>query len=141
MNQGDAGQVVLASASLPHIFPPTLIKGSLYVDGGMISPVPVKEAKKLGATLVIAVDVSSPPKTPDGVNIWQQLENGWGQVNQNALNEELKEAHFIIRPKLGTIGVFSGFLQIDQAIRAGKEATDAIISQLKEVLSHPQRFN
>lgn len=140
-NQGDVGQAVRASASLPPLFPPTLIKGSLYLDGGLVSPVPVKAAKKLGATLVIAVDVSSPPKVPKGANVWQYMENNWGQVNQKALNNELKGAHFIIRPQLGTIGVFSGFLQADQAIQAGKEATEAVIPQLKDALSHPQRIN
>jgi len=87
------------------------------------------------------VDVSSPPKVPKGANVWQYMENNWGQVNQKALNNELKGAHFIIRPQLGTIGVFSGFLQADQAIQAGKEATEAVIPQLKDALSHPQRIN
>jgi NTE family protein len=57
-NRGNAGLAVRASASIPDVFWPVLIGGVEYVDGGLSSRVPVSVARRMGADVVIAVDVS-----------------------------------------------------------------------------------
>ena len=57
-NRGNAGLAVRASASIPDVFWPVLIAGVEYVDGGLTSRVPVSVARRMGADVVIAVDVS-----------------------------------------------------------------------------------
>jgi NTE family protein len=57
-NRGNAGLAVRASASIPDVFWPVLIEGVEYVDGGLTSRVPVAVARRMGADVVIAVDVS-----------------------------------------------------------------------------------
>ena len=57
-NRGNAGLAVRASASIPDVFWPVLIGGTEYVDGGLTSRVPVAVARRMGADVVIAVDVS-----------------------------------------------------------------------------------
>ncbi len=57
-NRGNAGLAVRASASIPDVFWPVLIGGVEYVDGGLTSRVPVSVARRMGADVVIAVDVS-----------------------------------------------------------------------------------
>jgi len=57
--RGDTGQAVRASCSVPGIFQPTIIQGREYVDGGLVSPVPVRYAKQMGADIVIAVNIST----------------------------------------------------------------------------------
>ena len=57
-NRGNAGLAVRASASIPDVFWPVLISGIEYVDGGLTSRVPVSVARRMGADVVIAVDVS-----------------------------------------------------------------------------------
>src|ERR1700704_2474732 len=59
--RGDTGMAVRASCSVPVVFQPTTIRGSEYVDGGLVSPVPVRVARESGADIVIAVDVSRQP--------------------------------------------------------------------------------
>ncbi|MGA0506558.1 patatin-like phospholipase family protein, partial [Escherichia coli] len=44
-NYGNTGQAVRASASIPSMFVPTKIGKSEYVDGGLVSPVPVEVAR------------------------------------------------------------------------------------------------
>ena len=56
---GNTGQAVRASCSVPGVFQPTLIGGKEYLDGGLVAPVPVSYARQMGATLVIAVNISS----------------------------------------------------------------------------------
>ncbi|OGW77442.1 MAG: hypothetical protein A3J81_08775, partial [Nitrospirae bacterium RIFOXYB2_FULL_43_5] len=55
---GNTGTAVRASCSIPGIFRPVNISGKMYVDGGVVSPVAVDAAKRLGADIVIAVDIA-----------------------------------------------------------------------------------
>ena len=57
-NRGNTGLAVRASSSIPTVFWPVLIEGREYVDGGLTSRVPVPVARRMGADVVIAVDVS-----------------------------------------------------------------------------------
>ena len=58
---GNPGRAVRASSSVPGVFEPVPIDGQEYVDGGLVSPVPIRFARELGADFVIAVDVASTP--------------------------------------------------------------------------------
>jgi NTE family protein len=55
---GDPRQVLVASASLPALFPPVALGGSLHVDGGVTCPVPVQRAVELGAERIWVLDVT-----------------------------------------------------------------------------------
>ena len=55
---GDPRQVLVASASLPGLFPPVALAGSLHVDGGVTCPVPVQRAVELGAERIWVFDVT-----------------------------------------------------------------------------------
>ncbi|MBI3057400.1 MAG: patatin-like phospholipase family protein [Betaproteobacteria bacterium] len=57
-NSGNTGLAVRASSSIPNLFWPVIIAGTEYVDGGLTSRVPVPVARRMGAQVVIAVDVS-----------------------------------------------------------------------------------
>ena len=56
---GHTGAAVRASAALPSMFLPCTIDGVAYQDGDLVSPVPIHVARSLGATRVVAVDVSA----------------------------------------------------------------------------------
>ncbi len=56
-NRGDTGMAVRASCSVPAVFQPTSIEGREYVDGSLVSPLPVRLARSLGADIVIAINV------------------------------------------------------------------------------------
>jgi NTE family protein len=67
-NRGDTGLAVRASGASPGQFEPVKIGNDLYVDGDEASPVPIEAARRLGARVVIAVDVSAYAQdTPQGV--------------------------------------------------------------------------
>ncbi|OGH01975.1 MAG: hypothetical protein A2600_04510 [Candidatus Lambdaproteobacteria bacterium RIFOXYD1_FULL_56_27] len=55
---GPMMEAVMATSAIPGIFPPVKIGGKRYVDGSWLVPVPVELARKMGADLVIAVDVA-----------------------------------------------------------------------------------
>lgn len=57
---------VLASASVPMIFPPRRMATDAYVDGGVVNNVPVEAAARLGATRIFAVLAVPLTMAPDG---------------------------------------------------------------------------
>ncbi|MCD6061311.1 MAG: esterase, partial [Moraxellaceae bacterium] len=71
---GNTGQAVRASCSIPNVFQPAVIQGKRYVDGGLVSPVPVSTARDMGADLVIAVDISARPKAGDKTSVFSILD-------------------------------------------------------------------
>lgn len=57
-DQGDLLDAIRASLSIPGIFTPVYRDGCTLIDGGVVNPVPVDEARKMGADLVVAVDIN-----------------------------------------------------------------------------------
>jgi NTE family protein len=56
---GDPRPAITASASVPGLFPPVVIHGQRHVDGGVLTPVPVRRAQQLGASEIWVLDVSA----------------------------------------------------------------------------------
>lgn len=98
-NHGDAGLAVRASSASPGQFDPVRIGNDTYVDGDEMSPVPIRVARKLGAKVVIAVDVSAYAKdTPPGVpQAW--IDKDARRAKQVAA--EAPEADVLIHPNIG----------------------------------------
>lgn len=57
LNEGSVAKAVQASSSIPMLFQPVELNGSMLCDGGVLCRVPVKQVKKMGADVVVAVDV------------------------------------------------------------------------------------
>lgn len=130
-SRGDTGLAVRASSSVPGVFQPVAINGREYVDGGLVSPVPVHAAKKLGAELVIAVDVSNKPrngKTGDMIDVMLQTFSIMGQAIAAA---ELPLADVVIRPDTAGMGA-ADFASRQQAIAAGARAARAALPAIRE---------
>jgi NTE family protein len=56
-NRGPVAPAIWATTAIPGIYAPVLINGRRMVDGGMLDPVPVSVARRMGAAITIAVDV------------------------------------------------------------------------------------
>ena len=128
--RGNTGQAVRASSSIPGVFEPVAISGRHYVDGGVVSPVPVDAARQLGADIVIAVDISTRPdgSNPDGMlNIVGQ---SIGIMGRKLAEQEIARADVVIRPKVGMIGP-SDFDQKNVAILEGEKAALAAIPAIR----------
>ena len=136
--RGNTGQAVRASSSVPGVFEPVRIGRFNYVDGGIVSPVPVDAARQLGADLVIAVDISSKVtgKAPEGM---------LGIVNQSIMimgqklgEQELARADVVIRPRVNAIGP-AEFEQKNQAILEGEKAALAALPQIRARIGQLQK--
>jgi NTE family protein len=128
--RGDVGSAVRASSAVPAVFQPVKIGGREYVDGGLVAPVPVRYARQMGADLVVAVDISSPPDggaTGDAVHVLLQT---FAIMGRSINRLELKDADVVIRPAL--VGVASAdFTARMKAIQSGREAAQAMLPALR----------
>ncbi len=131
---GNTGMAVRASAAVPGVFQPVSISGHEYVDGGLVSPIPVRYARKLGATFVIAVDISSRPvdgATESTLDILMQTFNIMGKTIGQY---ETGEADVVIHPI--TTGLPSSDLSgRHRAIFEGEKAAALVMTELKEKIS------
>ncbi|MBN2395864.1 MAG: patatin-like phospholipase family protein [Candidatus Atribacteria bacterium] len=78
LNHGNVAMAVRASCSLPGIFAPVPYQEYFLVDGGLVDPVPVDIVRKMGADLVIAVNLTSENPKPKVLVSNQQT----GELNQ-----------------------------------------------------------
>jgi NTE family protein len=59
---------VMASTAIPPYFPPWECGGQRYLDGGVLSKLPVRAAIERGATQIIALDISYPLGSLEGAH-------------------------------------------------------------------------
>jgi NTE family protein len=131
--RGDTGTAVRASSAVPAVFLPVKISGREYVDGGLVSPVPVRFARQMGADIVVAVDISSPPENNPAGDTLQILLQTFAIMGKSINQYELKDADVVVRPSL--TGLKSAdFSARQRAIDAGRAAMLAALPQLKAKL-------
>lgn len=131
--QGNAGSAVRASAAVPGIFQPTRINGRDYVDGGLVSPVPVRIARELGADIVVAVDISARPrdgKTGSSIEVLLQTFSIMGQALGR---HETATADVVIRPVTADL-TQTDFTSRHRAVLEGERAATAAMPELKRRL-------
>jgi NTE family protein len=133
-NRGDTGMAVRASCSVPAVFQPTLIEGREYVDGGLVSPVPVRVARSAGADIVIAVDVSRQPAERSDFGSTTALLSHAFVVMEHALaGEESKLADVVVRPDLSKVPA-TDLAARGRAIAAGEEAARAALPEIRRLI-------
>jgi len=131
--RGDTGTAVRASSSVPTIFEPVQIGGRDYVDGGLVAPVPVRAARDMGAEVLIAVDISSPPSSKPDTDALHMLLQTVAIMGRSINNYELREADVVLRPKLAGIGS-ADFTARRRTIQAGREIAQAMLPQIRRAI-------
>src|SRR6185436_16453213 len=105
-----------------------------FVDGGLVSPVPVRYARQMGAEVVVAVDISSAPEGNPSADTLQVLLQTFAIMAKSINDWELREADVVVRPAL--VGVRSAdFTARRRAIDAGRAAMQALLPQLKAAIA------
>ena len=136
--RGDTGTAVRASSAVPAVFTPVKINGHEYVDGGLSSPVPVRAARKMGAELVIAVDISSPPEASSASGTIEVLLQTFSIMGKSINGFELKDADVVVRPVLTGVSS-SDFSSRKRSIEAGRQAMLQALPQLRLAIAAKSR--
>ncbi len=132
--RGDTGTAVRASSAVPAVFVPVRIGQRDYVDGGLVSPVPVSFARQMGADVILAVDISAPPEGNTADGTLQILLQTFAIMGKTINQYELQGADVVVRP--AQAGLKSAdFSARQRAIDAGRAAKLAALPALKARLA------
>jgi NTE family protein len=133
LSQGSLPRAVRASMSTPVTLPVVRMDGRVLVDGGIVDNIPVDVARAMGADVVIAVDVSSPPLKPeqyqDLLGVGLQLVESLMRARNAAFAQQ---ADVLIRPELEGRG-FQDYSDPDAVIAIGRRAAEQALGRLREV--------
>ncbi len=135
--RGDTATAVRASSAVPALFQPVRISGRDYVDGGLVSPVPVRYARQMGAELIIAVDISDAPEGNAANDTLQILLQTFSIMGKSINNFELRDADVVVRPLLAGVAS-SDFAARRRSIEAGRVAMRSALPQLRAALQAHQ---
>jgi NTE family protein len=127
---GNAGSAVRASSAVPGVFQPVSLGGQEYVDGGLVSPLPVRIARSLGANFIIAVDISAKPKDKPTRSTLDVLLQTFAIMGQSISRYESNDADMMIRPLTADLPA-ADFAARHRAVLEGERAAAAVMSDLK----------
>jgi NTE family protein len=138
-NRGNTGMAVRASSAIPGIFQPVEIGGRDYVDGGLLSSIPVHVAQQMKPDIIIAVDVSQDPASmveiKDTFDVLSQTIAIMGRASSQA---EAREADVVIKPDVREVGAID-FAAKKHAIEMGEKAALEKMSSIRAALKSKDR--
>ena len=144
IGQGNLAVAMRASMSVPGAFDPVVYGNHLLVDGGLADNVPIDVVRKMGADVVIAVDVGTPLEPRESltslVSITAQLTGLLVVRNANAQIATLTDRDVLIRPKLGDDITSSSFDSVDKAIPIGYQGALEKRDQLARLSVDPSIY-
>lgn len=133
-SRGNTGMAVRASSAIPGVFQPVRIEGRDYVDGGVLSPVPVHVAQKMKPDIIIAVDVSQDPENAVEIkDTFDVLAQTIAIMGRKSSQTEVREADVVIRPDVSVVGTID-FAAKKHAIEMGEKAAQEKISNILALL-------
>jgi NTE family protein len=121
--------------SLPLIFAPTRTEATWLVDGGILNNAPVDTARKLGAKVVVLVDVHRPLKKtpPERIkNVFQLLQRIVDITRAHANEQAAGLANLVLRVALDT--EMLDFSRVQQTIREGELCAAANLEAVRELV-------
>ena len=132
--KGNTGTAVRASCSIPGIFRPVKIADRMYVDGGVVSPVAVDAARRFGADIVIAVDISTSVERTIPENTIETILQSLNIMYSKLASIQLSHADVVIKPKVGHIGS-SDFSKRHEAILEGEKAAIEALPKIMQIVT------
>jgi len=133
-DRGNTGMAVHASCSVPGVFRPLKIGSSTYLDGSVVSPVAVDVARRNGADIVIAVDISGGINTDVPSGIMDTMRKSVDIMYSRIAEYQTKNADIVIRPNMKNIGS-TDMNKFNEAIFEGEKAASLKIPEILKIVA------
>jgi len=138
INSGDLAQAMRAAMTFPLAFSPVEMGEFLLVDGGLVDPLPVDVTKEMGADVVIAVNTVSSLLPADKIkNPWDVANQATSIMSLPRLQEELKQADYVITPNLQKFSS-TDFNRASDLIALGETTAESLMVDIKKLISTSQ---
>ena len=136
--EGSVADAIVASSSIPAVFPPVVMDDKRLIDGGVLERVPAMRVKKMGADVVVAVDVlgwrNASEKVPGPLGVSFETFDIMDNHRTKAYHtKHKKHIDFWLEPDLGDMSQYS-LKQIKEAYQKGYELGKANVKAIQEAL-------
>lgn len=132
--EGDVAQAVRASISVPGIFVPHRLNDMLLVDGAVINPTPIDVVRRMGAHIVIAVDLAHAGTICKIANTFDVIIQSIDIMERELFKHRQHYCDVLIRPDVAHITP-SSFEAIDECVALGEQAGEAALPKIKALLA------
>ena len=143
MDHGDLAESMRASMAVPGIYPPVPIDNRLLVDGGVSRNLPIDVARKMGADIIIAVNIGTPlaqrGDLGDVFSVSLQVLKIFGNQNVADSVAQLTSHDVLLQPDMGDIGP-TDFNRMGEAIKLGEQESYDVLSKLTSLQLSPEDY-
>ncbi len=134
LKSGSLALAMRASMAVPGAFTPVRIDDMVLVDGGILDNIPVEVVRKMGADIVIAVDVGGTAAEQgaesDFTSMGEIIGRTYALMQRPAQEKQLALADVVIAPDL-TGASAAQFEQASSIFPAGRKAAKELCESLK----------
>lgn len=133
MREGSLPLALRSSMSIPTVFAPVSYKDKLLVDGGVFNNLPVDIARKMGADIIIAIDLQQPNKKKNEIdNMYTFFEQGMSFLGLDKYYENLEDIDIYLKPNVSKYSI-SDFAKGDSLINIGYKDAKKLFPELKKL--------
>lgn len=135
IDTGLVARAVSASCAVPAVFTPVEWRNFRLVDGGLLNPIPSDVARKLGADVVVSVDINSTRGYgTDSTSLLGTLMATLRIAMKSSAKKGIENSDIVIQPKLREYNQ-TKLEGMDEMIEEGYNATMSLIEPIKELLN------
>lgn len=140
LEEGLLYKAVAASCAMPGVFEPVRFKNEIFLDGGILSPLPSKVLLNYGVNKIIAVNI-----TPGQQEIYQEYER-WKKwhifdfifgsietMQREFVRQAVSVSDIVIHPDFTGLGWLE-FEKVEDLIKRGEQATRQKIAEIKKLI-------
>lgn len=143
IKSGNLSQALQASCAIPALRKPVKLNNALYVDGGVLDNLPIRETKKMGVDLVIAIDIDEKvaPLTEPDFKKFGSVAHRIMTLHYSVIDEdEQGQADFVIHPDVTGVGIISrDSADAKRCIEAGERAARSAVPAIRELIDRHSR--
>jgi NTE family protein len=140
LDHGNLADAVRASTAYPGLFSPVQMEGELLLDGGAVNNLPADIVKKMGADVVIAVDISSPLAEKESLASFVDFSDQFVTILMRRTVQRQKDfAKLILVPTLNDETTFS-YKSFDQVVKSGEDSVQSQASFFRRLEISPQAY-
>lgn len=143
LGKGDLARALRASMAIPGFFSAVEWEGRLLVDGGVARNLPIDVVRKMGAQVVVAVDISTPLAKREDIKgflgVLGQTTGFLTRLNVEQQIGSLRGRDVLVAPDLEGIATL-GFPQFGEAIERGVVAGRAAAERLRELAVSEEEY-
>lgn len=133
LNSGFLPKAVQASSAFPTLLEPVEIHDKVLVDGGIVNNFPVFEVKKMGADIIIGIDLKSDFDKEDELNSALEILNqiiNFQMYKDHDKRVEMTDVY--MHPNMNSYKVTS-FDKLEEIVKIGEEIARSNFDRFKEI--------